>query len=104
MGKCGAKCGNKCALKAKYCKTCGGFVALLRKLRLSRPWLEARDSLGAKDCTPEINTSEIIVDFQWHVPMDCQRYVPKDCHFPSGFLLEMSYGLSVAFSNGISLL
>ena len=27
--------------------------------------------LGAKACTPEINTSEIIVDFQRHVPKDC---------------------------------
>ena len=26
--------------------------------------------IGAKHCTPEINTSEIIVDFQWHFPMD----------------------------------
>ena len=26
--------------------------------------------LWAKDCTPEINTSEIIVDFQLHFPMD----------------------------------
>ena len=25
--------------------------------------------LGAKDCTPEINTSEIIMDCQWHFPM-----------------------------------
>ena len=27
-------------------------------------------TLGAKYCTPEINTSEIIVDVQWHVPME----------------------------------
>ena len=25
---------------------------------------------GATNCTPKINTSEIIVDFQWHFPMD----------------------------------
>ena len=24
---------------------------------------------GAKDCTPEINTSEILVDVQWHFQM-----------------------------------
>ena len=29
-------------------------------------------SLGAKYCTPEIDTSEIIVEFQWHIPMDVQ--------------------------------
>ena len=50
--------------------------------------------VGAKDRTPEIDTSEIIVDVQWHVPMDfsdiCQRYVScqlhvaKDCHCSSG--------------------
>ena len=34
----------------------------------------------------------------------CQRYFPKDCHFPSGCLLEMSNGCSIAFSNGMSLL
>ena len=27
-----------------------------------------------------------------------QRYFPKDCHFPSGFLLENSNGFSVASS------
>ena len=26
--------------------------------------------LGAEDCTPQINTSEIIVDFQWHFPAE----------------------------------
>ena len=31
---------------------------------------------GAKDCTPEINTSEILVDFQWHFPMSCQWHSP----------------------------
>ena len=29
------------------------------------------ETLGATNSTPEINTSEIIVDFQWHFPMDC---------------------------------
>ena len=58
--------------------------------------------LGATYLTPEIDTSEIIVDVQRHVPMSvqwhfqeiftCQRYVPKDCHFPSGVLLDMFNG------------
>ena len=26
--------------------------------------------VGAKDCTPKIDTSEIIVDVQWRFPMD----------------------------------
>ena len=29
-------------------------------------------SLGAKDRRPEIDTSEVFVDFQWHVPADFQ--------------------------------
>ena len=32
---------------------------------------------GEKDCTP-VNTSEGIVDFQWHFPMDVQWHFPKD--------------------------
>ena len=28
------------------------------------------------DSTPEINTSEIIVDFQWHFPTDFQWHFP----------------------------
>ena len=35
---------------------------------------------GAKDRMPEINASEIIVDFQWHFPMDVQWHFPMDCH------------------------
>ena len=38
-------------------------------------------SLGAKDCTPEINTSEIIVDFRWHFPMDFQWRCSTELHF-----------------------
>ena len=57
--------------------------------------------------TPEINTSETIVDFQWHFPMTVHLSVvfspPMDCHFPSGCLLELPNGLSVAFPNGFSL-
>ena len=33
-----------------------------------------------------------------------QLYVQNDCHFSSGFPLELSNGFSSAFSNGISLL
>ena len=36
--------------------------------------------LGTKDCTPEIDTSEIIVDFQWHFPMDVQWHFQMDVH------------------------
>ena len=47
--------------------------------------------LGAKKCTPEINTSEIIMDCQWHFPMDIQRHFPTCCHcsvvFPKGLSL-----------------
>ena len=46
---------------------------------------------GAKYCTPEINTSESIVDFQWYFPMDFQRCFPAQSHFPAVF----SEGLSL---------
>ena len=49
------------------------------------------EQLGAKDCTPEISTSEVIVDFQWHVSLDFQR------HFPVGF------DVSAVVSKGLSL-
>ena len=61
-------------------------------------------SRGARDRSLEIGTSEIIADFQWHVPMDVQWHFPMDCHFPSGVSLELSSGLSVTFSSGISFL
>ena len=41
--------------------------------------------IGAKDCTPEINTSEIILDFQWHFPMDCQWHFPTEFHWSAVF-------------------
>ena len=40
--------------------------------------------MGAKDCTPEVDTSGIIVDFQWHVPMDCQLHFLTEFHFSHG--------------------
>ena len=56
-------------------------------------------TLGAKYCTPEINTSEVFVDFSgiFQRNVTCQWYFPKDCHLPSGFLLEFANGLSMAF-------
>ena len=71
--------------------------------------------VGAKDCTPEISTSEVIAGFQRRFPMKCRWHFPtefhcsaifpqKDCHFSSGLLLELSNGFSVAISNGNSLL
>ena len=47
--------------------------------------------VGAKDCKPEIHTSEIIVDFQWHFPRDFQWHFPAQFH------------MSVVFSKGLSL-
>ena len=43
--------------------------------------VKADPSIGAKDCTPEINTSEIIVEFQRHFPMDFQLHFPTEFHF-----------------------
>ena len=64
-------------------------------------------------CTPSINTSETIVDFQWHFPVEFQWHFPTNCHLS----VACSKGLSlpqciftgiiqwiVAFSNGILLL
>ena len=43
---------------------------------------EARQGVqGQKICAPEIDTSEIIVDFQWHFPMDFERHFPTTFHF-----------------------
>ena len=47
--------------------------------------------LGPTYCTPEIDNSEIIVDFQGHFPMDVQWYFPTKFH------------LSVVFPKGLSL-
>ena len=38
-------------------------------------------SEGAKYCTPEIDTSEITADSQWHSRMACQWHFPTDVHF-----------------------
>ena len=44
---------------------------------------------GTKDCTPEIDTSEIIVDFQQHFPMDFQWYFPTHVHVSVVFSKEL---------------
>ena len=70
--------------------------------------------LGAKACTPEINTSEIVVEFSGSFQLivsgivqrnfTAQWNCPKDCHLSSGCSLEVSNELTVEFSNGIPLL
>ena len=68
---------------------------------------------GAKYCTLEIDTSEVIVDFQWPFPMDCQWHFPTQFHLsvgvPKGLSLAqwISTGMfqltfSVFFPNGLS--
>ena len=54
-------------------------------------WLVWISKLGAKYCTPEIDTSEIIVDVQWHLPTYFQWHLPTQFH------------LSVLLSKGLSL-
>ena len=39
---------------------------------------------GRKVARPEIDTSEIIAEFQWHFPMDCQWHFPTAFHVFSG--------------------
>ena len=64
--------------------------------------------LGAKYSTPEINTSEIIVDCQWHFPMDVQWHFPMESHFsavcPKGlsFVQWMFTGIAQWAFGGIS--
>ena len=57
------------------------FIVASFEFLLSYVPLSSLRRLGAKDFTPEINTSEIIVDFQWHFPTDCQWYFPTESHF-----------------------
>ena len=56
--------------------------------RVCRPSVK---ETGANDCTPEIDTSEIVVGFQWRFPMDFQWHFPTKFHS------------SVALSKGLSL-
>ena len=69
---------------------------LLAPLSL-RPCLPA---LRTKAFTPEIATSEIIMDFQWYFPMDFQWHFPTGFHLP----VALSKGLSDChFSSACSL-
>ena len=66
--------------------------------------------LGAEDCTPEIDTSEIIVDCQWQFPMGCQLHCSNGISLVSSIFQRIvtcpvdAYWNcpmdSVAFSNG----
>ena len=53
------------------------------------------NSQRAKDCTPEINTSEIIAAFQRQFPMDFRRCFPTELQlsvvFPKGLPLSPSW-------------
>ena len=50
----------------------------------SAPDLGRLAKMGTTACTPEIDTSEIFVDFQWHVPTDSKWYFPKGSSLFSG--------------------
>ena len=64
---------------------------------------------GKKDCTPEIDTSEIM-EFRWHFPMDfsgifqhnffVQRCVPKNCHWncPMDFQWHFQWNFTFVIS------
>ena len=52
--------------------------------------------LGAKDCTPEIDTSEVIADFQWHVPMDFHVFSNGNSLF--GFSFQRIFTFPVDFT------
>ena len=65
------------------------LVLMITSATSARSW----GGYGAKDCTPEIDTSESIADFQRHLPMDVQW------HFPTAFLFSAlcSKGLSLSW-------
>ena len=68
------------------------FLLLDRVARASaKGVLLSQTPVGAKDCTPEIDTSEIIVDCQWHFQMEFQSNFPTPVD------------LSVVFPKGLSL-
>ena len=52
-----------------------GPSRLRRRARRAR-----RLKKGQKKCPPEIDTSEIVVDFQWHSPTDFQQHFPTTFH------------------------
>ena len=89
------------------------IIIIIGRRRLSLFFNDCPD-IGARYCTPEINTSEIIVDYQWHSPMDCQWHFPTEFHVSAvcsvgsslvqWILPELSDGSPAAFSNGSSLL
>ena len=89
------------------------YVCALVSFRISLR-ADGMPPLRTKYCTPEINTSEIIVDssgiVQWMFGGIFQRnftfqlYFPTACHLSSGFSLELSHGFSMACSNGSSFL
>ena len=74
----------------------------------------ASRKLGAKDCTPEINTSEIIVDFQWisqwtfsgtlsNITSLVSCVFQRIVTFPVDFHWNCPMDFQWHFSNGISL-
>ena len=79
------------------------------------PWISrAGNPYRCRDSPAPEESSEIIVDFsgilQWifsgifrHI-FNCQWYVPKDCHFPSGFSWKTTNAFSVVFPNELTLL
>ena len=68
---------NTCVRRVVLDKWFPLVVDRLSVSRLRRPSSWRRPLfLGAKDCTPEINTSETIVDSQWHFTMDFQWCFP----------------------------
>ena len=57
------------------------FAALARNTVSAIPLSVSQAALiGTKDCTTETDTSEIILDLQWHSPMDVQLYFPTYHH------------------------
>ena len=82
----------ECALQMLSRSVAGGLAAV-QPTHQSRALLRRpTDALTpwAKDCTPEINTSEITVDVQWRFQMDFQWHFPRE------------FDLSAVFSEGLA--
>ena len=59
--------------------------------RATSGYVAAEQCVGA-NYTPEINTSEVTVDFQWHVPRNCHLSVV----FPQGLSLVQWIRIGIA--------
>ena len=81
--------------------TCGyAYIYIHISLYILAAWL----FLGTKYCTPAVDALEVIVHFQWHVPVNCQCHLPTEfnCSVVLSKGLSLSLWVSLGLSNGFS--